>query len=404
MTHKGSNVRFPAEFEEQEAVWLGWPVYEVKQGLSSVPVFIELIRVLVSHIKVNMAAQNAEEKRTIENTLTSNGISIENITIYCIPHNDIWFRDMGPIFLVDNNNKLIVQEFQFNGWGYEAPDSPVIYLDQHVPQMVATECGYELRSSTLVSEGGDRTFNGKGTMISVEAVELQRNPDKTRDEIEEEFKKIFNLKNVIWLKRGIYDDDKAFSGLLLGPDGLNDIMTAIATGGHIDEHCRFVSEDTVLVAQVTEEEVEKDPIAKVNYERLEENVAILKKSVIQDGRSLNIVRIPMPIPLYSTMKKGDGVYDYYDKKYFDGFVYPIRSEIDVIAATSYNNFLITNGAVLAPKYWKPGLPASMKQKDSEAQEILASLFPDRKVYTFDVKTLNFGGGGIHCITQQQPVC
>jgi agmatine deiminase len=160
----------------------------------------------------------------------------------------------------------------------------------------------------------------------------------------------------------------------------------------------------VLVAQVTEEEAEKDPIAKVNYERLEENVAILKESVIQDGRSLNIVRIPMPIPLYSTMKKGDGVYDYYDKKYFDGFVYPIRSEIDVIAATSYNNFLITNGAVLAPKYWKPGLPESMKQKDREAQEILAKLFPDRKVYTFDIKTLNFGGGGIHCITQQQPFC
>ena len=67
MTHKGSNVRFPSEFEEQEAVWLGQPVYEVKQVLSSVPVFIELIRVLVSHIKVNMAAQNAEEKRTIEN-------------------------------------------------------------------------------------------------------------------------------------------------------------------------------------------------------------------------------------------------------------------------------------------------------------------------------------------------
>ena len=102
MTHNESNVRFPAEFEKQEAIWLGWPVYEIKQGLSSVPVFIELIRVLVSHIKVNIAAQNAEEKRNIENTLISNGISIKNVTIYCIPHNDIWFRDMGPIFLLDS--------------------------------------------------------------------------------------------------------------------------------------------------------------------------------------------------------------------------------------------------------------------------------------------------------------
>ena len=212
------------------------------------------------------------------------------------------------------------------------------------------------------------------------------------------------LKNVIWLKRGLYDDDEAFSGLLPGPDGLNDIMTAIATGGHIDEHCRFVSEDTVLVAQVTEEEAQKDPIARVNYKRLEDNVAILKKSVIQDGRPVKIERIPMPTSLYTTMKKGDGVYDYYNKKYFDGFVYPLRSEINVIAATSYNNFLITNGAVLAPQYWKPGFPELMQQKDLEAQKILAGLFPDRKVYTFNVRVLNFGGGGIHCITQQQPVC
>ena len=142
MTQNESNVRFPAEFEEQEAVWLGWPVYEVKQGLSSVPVFIELIRVLVSHIKVNLAAQNAEEQRMIENTLISNCIPIENVTIYCIPHNDIWFRDMGPIFLVDNNNKLIVQEFQFNGWGYEVPGSPELGNDDPQP----TEAGRDSRN------------------------------------------------------------------------------------------------------------------------------------------------------------------------------------------------------------------------------------------------------------------
>ncbi len=269
--------------------------------------------------------------------------------------------------------------------------------------MVADQCGYDLRTSSLISEGGDRTFNGKGSMITVEAVELQRNPYMTRDEIEEEFKKVFNLSNVIWLKRGVYDDDKALSGLLPGPDGLNSIMTAVATGGHIDEHCRFVSEDTVLVAEVTQEEADKDPIARINYERLETNVKILENSFTQDGRRLKIKRIPTPVSLFTTMKKGDGVYDYYYEKYFDGFVYPIREELNIIAAASYCNFLITNGAVLAPEYWKPGLPASIKKKDHQARKILESLFPGRKVYTFDVKVLNFGGGGIHCITQQQPV-
>ncbi len=394
--------RFPAEFEKQEAIWLGWPVYEIRQGMSSVPLFVQLIKVLVSHIKVKIAAQNEEEKRKIKYILKKNDISLNNVAIYSIPHNDIWFRDMGPIFLVDKNNNMIVQKFGFNNWGMESADAVEICLDQTVPNLVAKECDLDLRSTKLISEGGDREFNGKGTMITVEAVELQRNPDKTRDEIEEEFKKIFNLKKVIWLKKGVYEDDLPFNGMLPGPDGSKDIMTAMATGGHIDEHCRFVSEDTVLVAEVSEEEAKQNPIAEVNRNRLEENVAILKNASDQDGKRLNIRRIPLPDPLFATIRKGDAIYDQYYEKYKNGFVYPLGDEIKVIAASSYNNFLITNGAVLAPQYWKPGLPDRIRKKDQEAKEVLTDLFPNREIYTFDVMILNWDGGGIHCITQQQP--
>jgi agmatine deiminase len=73
-----------------------------------------------------------------------------------------------------------------------------------------------------------------------------------------------------------------------------------------------------------------------------------------------------------------------------------------IAAASYCNFLITNGAVLSQKFWKPGLPLSWRKKDQEAKKILQTLFPDRKIYQFDAMAINIGGGGIHCITQQEP--
>lgn len=394
--------RFPAEFEKHEAIWLGWPVDEAKKGLSAVPVYVEIIEALVSTVKVRIAAQHEEEKREILTLLEEKGVSIEKVEIFCIPHNDIWFRDMGPIFLVNGNGEMCVQKFGFNAWGYEAPNAPGIILDRMVPDLVAEARGLDLRDAKMISEGGDREFNGKGTMITSEAVEFQRNPGKSRDELEREFKKIFNLEKVIWLKKGLYEDDLPFNGLLPGPDGVRDVMTCFATGGHIDEYCRFVSEDVVLVCEVTEEEAGADPIARVNRERLEENVAILRNAVDQDGKPLEIERIPTPAPLFCTMRKGDGVYDAYCEKYGDGFIYPLGDSIKVVAASSYNNFLITNGAVLAPCYWRPGLPEVMEVKDRQAREVLAKLFPDRKIHTLDARALNFGGGGIHCITQQEP--
>jgi agmatine deiminase len=397
------NFRFPAEFEKQEAIWLGWPVYEYIQGMSAVPLFVQLIEVLVSHVKVKIAAQNEEEKRKIEGILEKNCIPLDEVAIYSIPHNDVWFRDMGPVFLVDKNDNMIVQKFLLNGWGRESLDEIGICLDQMVPNLVAKECGLDLRPTELISEGGDREFNGKGTMITVEAVELQRNPDRTRGEIEKEFKRIFNLKKVIWLKKGLYEDDQPFDGMLPGPDGVRDIMTSMPTGGHIDEHCRFVAEDTVLVAEVSKEEAQQSSIAAVNRSRLEENVAILESASDQDGKPLRIVRIPLPDPLFATVRKGDAIYDQYHEKYRDGFIYPLGAEIKIVAASSYNNFLITNGAVLAPHYWKPGLPYRIKEKDQKAREVLQGLFPGREIYTFDVMPLNLCGGGIHCITQQQPL-
>ena len=74
--------RFPAEFEKQEAVWLGWPVYEIKKGMSSVPVFLRLIKVLTLHVRVKIAAQNEEQKRGIQNLLYRKGISLNNVDIY----------------------------------------------------------------------------------------------------------------------------------------------------------------------------------------------------------------------------------------------------------------------------------------------------------------------------------
>ena len=62
---------------------------------------------------------------------------------------------------------------------------------------------------------------------------------------------------------------------------------------------------------------------------------------------------------------------------------------------SYINFYIANSAVILPIFGD-------EKADQNALEIVKSSFPDRKVVTLDGSHILLGGGGVHCITQQQP--
>ena len=104
-----------------------------------------------------------------------------------------------------------------------------------------------------------------------------------------------------------------------------------------------------------------------------------------------------------TMKAGDGVFDYIQRlTYDDGTVIRPDDTIRVAAATSYLNYVVTNGLVLMPSYWKEGLSESIREKDESAREVLTEVFTGRKIVALDPMPVNLGGGGLHCITQQQP--
>jgi agmatine deiminase len=397
---------FPAEFEKHQAIWMGWPVDQEKmRGLSLIPVFIEMIKALTMEAKVivKIAVQNEGEKSEVDKLLRGFGIPKDYYLLYCVPHVDIWFRDMGPIFLKSNLNQFRVVQFNFNNWSYESKDSPDSLTEKNVSLLVAKELRLDVIETSHIGEGGNREFNGKGLMMVVEAVEFERNPGKSREEIETEYKRIFNIKKMIWLKKGVYEDDSAFSNLMPGPDGLKNIWHTLTTGGHIDECCRFIAPDTILLARVTPEEAERCEIARENYKRLEENYEILKQATDQDDKPFKIKRICVPEPLYVTMSEGDSVYDHLSHLYKYGSPFPLTEEIKIMPASSYLNFLVTNNLVLMPYYWKPGLPEIIRQKDIEAQATLTELFPNRKIHPIDAMAINVGGGGMHCITQQEPV-
>ena len=389
---------FPAEFEPHRALWMAWPTYENKRGLPTEPLLIEIIRATEGRVAIELLAQDDAEADRLRERFRQEEVPDGHVTIHAVPHGDIWMRDMGPIFLRGDRGGLRVIDFGFNMWGYESPDSPNSRLEEAVDRHVADLLGLEVVKSALISEGGSREFNGKGVMLAVEAVELQRNPGWTLETMEEEFRRTLGVSKVIWLAEGMAEDELTFRGRL--PGG---VYTVITTGGHVDEFARFADPATILLAEITEEERRTDPIAAISHERLEESFRRLSAATDQDGNPFRIVRVPAPDSLFDTMRAGDGVFDYIQPlEYEDGSSIAPDDEIKVVAAASYLNFQVTNGLVLAQKYWKPGMPASLREKDERALAILREVFPGREVLPLDAMAVNLGGGGIHCILQQEP--
>ncbi len=405
---------FPAEFEPHEAVWMGWPVYENKAGWSVKDLHVRLWAAMAPHVLVYVAVNpddparglsHAGQMAEINALMKQHGVPEERVRFFPVRHEDVWWRDMGPVYLVDEKGHRAIAEFGFNGWGYERADSAYAKSEDAVAPIAARLTGVDKAYRTaMISEGGDREFNGKGVLIVVEAVERQRNPGMTKEQMEAEFKRVLGVTKVIWLKHGRYDDDLSFKGLLPDEAGKRDLYTLITTGGHIDEHVRFVGPNRILYTEITEDEARRDPIAAENKRRFDENLAILRAAIDQDGRPFELIPMPDAPTIEVTLGPGDGAYDYLasNAKMKASNPIPEGRPIRGILASSYLNFLVTNGVVLAQRFWKEGRPEEWRQRDARALETLRKVFPGRQVIAFDASAINVGGGGIHCNTQQVP--
>jgi len=392
--------RQPAEFEEQEAVWVLYPPEDHLEGYSNEAVVLEIIEALLPDNNVRVAVNSEGLYERARRKLPAAALESGRIQLLQIPYIEFWSRDMGPVFVVTEDGRAAIADFNFNAWGYGDTTEAEVVVEEKFDERVAAELGLPLVSSSVISEGGDREVNGRGTLMVIESVELDRNPDRSKAELEAEFRRLLGVEHVIWLKEGLYEDSHTFLGPLLTATG-SKAYTVITTNGHIDEFARFAGPNTILLAAVDSSDLD-DPIARENHRRMQKNYEILKNAVDQDGRPFEIVRVPLPRTILGTMEPGDAVYDYISiLEYEDGSNFPIGEPVTVIAAASYLNFLITNGAIIAQKYGRSGMEVAL-ERDRQVQSILQGVFPDRRIVMIDALAVNFGGGGIHCITMQQP--
>lgn len=257
---------------------------------------------------------------------------------------DAWMRDIGPTFVTDGAGQLAAVDWTFNGWG--AQEWARWEHDAKIGAYVADLAGVETHSSRLVNEGGAIHVDGEGTVLLTETVQLgpERNPDWSREEVEAEIHARLGTTKAIWLPRGLTGDYGEF-----GTRGHVDIVAAFARPGVVVAH------------------VQPDP-AHPDHELCKGIVAQLRAETDAKGRPLEVVEVPAP----TVLKDEDGEWVDY----------------------SYINHYLCNGGVVLCGFDDP--------RDEEAAEIFRGLFPDRTVTLVDARTIFAGGGGIHCITQQQP--
>ncbi len=257
--------------------------------------------------------------------------------------------------------------------------------------------------SKLVLEGGAFDVNGKGTVLVAESVNMHRNPEWSREQQETEMKRMLGVRHVLWMKEGPADDPHPIGNAVR----ITENYFGSGVGGHIDEFVRFIDSATVLLLWPDSLEALQDPVLRITRERMIENRRILESSTDQDGHPLKIILLPSPRETYVTARIDTASSDPLIQERSQSIVrryseFAQGDTVHFVPASSYANYLVTNGLVLIPKYWRPGLSEKCRQRDEEAKQIIGAQFPGRTVVQIDALPFNWIGGGIHCWTQQVP--
>lgn len=406
--------RMPAEWEPHEAVWFGWEQYSVQYH----PVVANLIKALIPHVEIKVAVSSDSLLQTAKNYLRQQQVDISKLKFYLMPGERYWIRDHGATFLLSDKGELGAADFDWDRNGYREwlafkydnnKDSIQKYwklrensirLTSKVDSLMASVENAAIMKTAIIHEGGGIEVNGKGTLILCEATILSRNPGRTKQEIEKECMRLLGVSKVVWLKKGLAEDPLSKGGRMI----TGKYVSAWGTGGHTDEFVRFANPNTILLAWVNEEEKDANPLNQMNWERMNENFRILEKSTDQDGKAFKIIKVPLPDLIVKKIVIRENVsvdtsLDLMPTTFKTSEAPKVGDTLLRVAASSYLNYLVTNGIVVLPSYQNTN---SSKVKEDKIRKIFRDQFPDRKQVFIDAMPQNWDGGGIHCSTQQQP--
>ena len=323
----------PPEWHPHSATWMAFPRDSYQDsGLTREAVqraWSDVANAISEHEPLHMLC-HPEDKSTAIKMLSG------KIHIHAVPLNDAWLRDMGPTFVLQNE-ELIAVDWRFNGWGQNTEFC--WEHDDKIAQYIADLAGARIDRTDLVNEGGGIHVDGHGWVLLTETVQLDphRNPNYSRKKIIDIINTLLGTSQAIWLPKGLYRD-----------------YFLNGTRGHVDMVACFSPKRQILLHR------QEDP-GHPDYFLWE----LIKRSL--DDTEFEIIPLPAP----TTLRDNKDWVDY-----------------------SYINHYVCNGAVICPVFSDPN--------DGKAQEILSNSYPDRDIIGMECREIFAMGGGIHCITQQQP--
>ena len=334
----------PAEWHPHECCWMQWPYENPNHsGYSNIPSWshFDYEKGRLAWANVAKSISKFEKVKMLVHPdciAKANELLDSKIEIIELKIDDCWARDSGAIFLLNNENKLGGVDWEFNGWGKFKPHNS----DNKIAKFMIESASANYFKNTMILEGGSIHVDGEGTLITTEQCLLNknRNPNISKKEIEINLKNYLGIKTIIWLKHG----------------------TDEGTDGHVDNVACFVKPGTVMALSCSDK---KDTF----YNRINENLEILKTSVDSKGRRLNVIELEMS---------------------YKRFI-PDDDE-----PSSYINFYIANEGIVMPSF-------NDEKADKNSQKIIEGAFPDRKIIVINGIDILMGGGNVHCITQQQPL-
>lgn len=365
----------PGEFEPHRGCILIWPQRpgswrnEAREARIA---FCEVIKAIAKSENVYLAVGPsgiASAKNMLEEVRSDE--RLHPIEIFEMETDDAWARDVAPTFVVNTRNEssedraVRAVNWEFNAWGGTVDGLYASWnRDNAFAKKVAKKYGCRCYdASPFVLEGGSIHSDGEGTVLVTESCLLSkgRNPKLSKEQIEEQLKQFLGAKKILWLPRGIYQDE---------------------TNEHVDNVCAFIKPGEVVLAWTDHD---TDP----QYELSKACLDYLLAATDAKGRKLVVHKLPIPdVPVRVSAEELLG-YEFEEGE-------DTREEGERLAA-SYVNFYFSNGAVVMPAFG-----GENEYSDKRAADIMRKLCPEREIIQVYARDILTGGGNIHCITQQIP--
>lgn len=368
-TPKADGYRMPGEFEPQTRIWMAWPHRTDTWAWGAKPAqkqYAAVARAIAEFEPVTMCVNQvdyANAKAVFEDD--------ENVTVIEMTTDDAWVRDTGATWVVNDEGDKRAVHWHFNAYGgFENGLYFPWDKDEQIALKMAEMSGCRrYRPESLILEGGSIHVDGEGTVVTTDmclldpgrnasATDYEAWSEELRAYMDEKLKDYLGVEKVIWVKDGIDPEE---------------------TNGHIDDVACFVAPGEVVCIWTEDKDNPFYDAAHAAYDTL-------SNATDAKGRQLKVHKLIMPKePTYMTQEEVDAI---------DVVEGTIPRTTEDVCIASYMNFLIGNGFVLVPQY--------DDEYDEKALEQVQAMFPDREVVGVPTREVVYGGGNIHCITQQQP--